>query len=51
MDAPDSHATGKFNLLIGVTGSVATIKLRSLITTLAPHANIRVILTQHVLMP
>lgn len=36
------------NLLIGVTGSVATIKLASLLDDLTPHFNVRVIATKHV---
>lgn len=36
------------NLLVGVTGSVAAIKLTQLLDLLMPHFNVKVIVTQHV---
>ena len=42
-----SEETDKLNLLIGVTGSVATIKLNILLELLSPLYNIKIITTQH----
>lgn len=46
---PNTSPPNNPNLLIGVTGSVAAIKLSVLLDELVPYFNIRVIVTQHVI--
>ena len=41
----------KPHLVIGVTGSVATIKLAQLVSLLQPHFEIKIVSTKHVNFP